>query len=59
MNENIKSNTILEDNDDGGEINLLINKQYSVIMAEPAPHIINNPHSMILVLCDTSVIDYQ
>ena len=53
MNETIESNTILEVTDDKGEINLLINLKYTVIVADPVPPIRNTPHYTRLVFCET------
>ena len=55
MTESIESNKILEGTDYEGEIHLLINIKYTVIVVDTVSPIINNPHYMILVLGETNV----
>ena len=55
----IESNTILDFTGDEGEIHLLVNLKYTVIVSDRGSSIINMPHSMILVFCETIIRDYQ
>ena len=45
--------------DDKGDIQLLINLKYTVIVEDPGPPIQNTPHSTSLVFCETISIDTQ
>ena len=59
MTESIESNTIFEVTYDEGEIYLLLNLKYIVIVVEPIYPIQNTPHSTSLVFCETIVKYYQ
>ena len=50
---------ILGVTDDEGEIQLLMNIKYTVIVEYPVLLIQNTPHSMSLILCETIVIYSQ
>ena len=56
-NKRISFNTNLEVTDDEGLIHLLINLEYTVIVAESDLTIRNTPHPTNLLLCETNVID--
>ena len=51
--------TVLQVTDDEGEIQLLINIRYTVIVSDTDSPILTMPHSTILVLCETNVRYYQ
>ena len=57
ITESIYYYIVLEVTDDEGEINLLINIRYTVVVAEPNSPILNTPHYTSLVLCETNVRD--
>ena len=59
LTEIISSCTVLEVTDDEGEIHLLINIKYTVIVAGTVTPILTMPHFTSLVLCETNVVDYQ
>ena len=50
---------MLEVTDEEGAIHLLINRKYTVIVADTGSPILNTQHSTILVFCETNVIYYQ
>ena len=59
ITERIEYYKILKITDDEGEIYLLKNIKYTVIVAYPGSPIRNTPHSMSLVFCETIVGDPQ
>ena len=59
ITESIYSNTILEGTDDEVSINLFLNTKYIVILVDTISPILNMPHYMSLVFCETIVRDYQ
>ena len=60
ITESINYNTILEVNDENGEIYLLINLKYvTVVVADTAPPFKSTPHSTSIVFCETNVKHFQ
>ena len=57
MAESIESNTILENTDDEGVIQVLLNLRYIVIVVELVSSIKNYPYSTSLVFNETIVKD--
>ena len=57
--EIIESHTVLEVTNDRGEIHLLINLKYTVMVADDGSPILTTPYSTRLVFCETNIRGYQ